>query len=179
MKIFDSIKSLIKIGWANRWIRTLMLFIIVFIPLIAIDQGTKAGIFNGDKSGHPSDPVGDWKVIAFRSQFHTSTTFLDFIGSSLPLWSALLIDYVLVIAFAALIAFSKTKLTSIAASVAFAGILGNTIDASAFQGVRNVFFIPWRDNGTFNFADVIIVVGSIGTGLSFMVPMLLKDFKKK
>lgn len=156
-----------------------MLFITVFAPLIIIDQGTKGGIFNGDTSGHPSDVVADWKIIAFRSQFHTSTTFLDFIGKSLPLWSALLIDYILVFVFAAIIAFSKTKLTTIAASIAFAGILGNTIDASAFHGVRNVFFIPWRDNGTFNFADVIIVVGSIGTGLSFIVPMLLKDFKKK
>lgn len=179
MKISNQIKTLVQKGWDNKWIKNLMIFIIVFVPIIAIDQGTKAGIFDGDKSGHPSETVADWKIIAFRSQFHTSTTFLDFIGGSLPLWAALLIDYTLVFAFASIIIFSKTKLTTVAASFAFAGILGNTIDASAFHGVRNVFFIPWRDNGTFNFADIIIVIGSIGTGLSFIVPMLLKDFKKK
>lgn len=156
-----------------------MIFIIVFVPLIAIDQGTKAGIFTGDKSGRQSDTIADWKIIAFRSQFHTSTTFLDFIGSSLPRWAALLIDYILVFLFASIIAFSKSKWTSALASIALAGIIGNTIDASVIHGVRNVFFIPWMDRGTFNFADVIIVVGSVLTGLSFLIPLFKKETPKK
>ncbi len=169
----------VKKAWANKWIKNIIILILVLVPLLTIDQVTKGEIFNGDKSGTQSDTIANWKIIAFRSQFHTSTTFLDFIGTKLPLWSSLLIDYILVVAFGAVLAFSRTKFSAISASIALVGILGNTIDASHFHGVRNVFFIPWADRGTFNFADVIIVIGSVLTGFSFVWSVFKKPSPNK
>lgn len=168
-------KSVFLKAWANKYFKNLVLFALVFIPLILIDQLTKNFIFNGDKSGTPSETLSNIKIIATRSQFHTSTTFLDFIGTKMPYWASLLIDYVLITLFSAMLVFSKTKFNAIAISIALSGIIGNTIDASAFHGVRNVFFIPWMDRGTFNWADLVIVVGAILTGLSFIVQIFKKD----
>lgn len=64
--------------------------------------------------------------------------------------------------------FFRHPLLIVAISLIFVGSLGNTIDRLAFGYVRDIIYLPWFDKGTFNFADVDVIVGSI----IFVITML-------
>ncbi|SYV91101.1 lipoprotein signal peptidase, partial [Mesomycoplasma hyorhinis] len=47
--------------------------------------------------------------------------------------------------------------------ILLAGNIGNELDRLLYQnGVKDIIFIPYRDKGTFNFADIFIISGPIG-----------------
>lgn len=166
----------IKKYWEFTWFRSYIYALIVLIPLLIVDQVSKAIIYDGSHISNVGETQSDWGFIAFRSQFHTSTTFLDTIGKSMPHWASITLDYVLLIIFTVALFFIKKKWYSIALAVLLAGVIGNTLDASIFHGVRNVMFIPYNDSGTFNFADIFIVVGSIMLAV-LIIWGLFKDWK--
>ena len=53
------------------------------------------------------------------------------------------------------------------------------VDRFIFKGVRDVFFLPFADLGTFNFADVCIIFGSIGFVVSAVTFSLIEIYKEK
>jgi signal peptidase II len=57
--------------------------------------------------------------------------------------------------------------------------MGNMVDRFIFKGVRDVFFLPFADLGTFNFADVCIIFGSIGFVVSAVTFSLIEIYKEK
>jgi signal peptidase II len=56
--------------------------------------------------------------------------------------------------------------------------MGNTIDRINYQYVRNILFIPWFDNGTFNLADAIITISAL-CSLVFLLIMIWNSEKKE
>lgn len=167
----------IKKYWQFTWFKSYVFALITMIPLLFIDQLSKGVIYDGNRDSTAGDTQSDWGFIAFRSQFHTSTTFLDTIGKSMPFWASITLDYVLLMVFTVALFFVKNKYYAIALATLLTGVIGNTLDASIFHGVRNVMFIPYNDSGTFNFADIFIVVGSIMLALLIFYG-LFKDWKK-
>lgn len=102
----------------------------------------------------------DLTVIGIRSYAHTNSTFMTFINIDIAKWVKLLITYLMAGLLILWSMFSKTKLRVIALSVMVAGILGNGFDVTHFNYVKDIFFTPWWDRGTFNFADTLIIMGS-------------------
>ncbi len=90
-----------------------------------------------------------------------------------------LINFVILIACLVSLIFWKNPLLSIFISFIFSGSLGNTIDRLAYGAVRDIIFVPWLDRGTFNFADMDVVVGSIGFSITIIVLFAKPYFSKK
>lgn len=163
----------------NKTLRNAIIFIIVFTILFLSDILLKYFLF--DKAAENPliyDAVAnqkDYVVIGVRSLAHYSTTFLDFANMEIPNWASILISSIIAAIITVLIAISRTKVAVIGLSIMLAGTLGNTIDNIYHGYVRDVLYTPWLDKGTFNLADVLIIVG-----LPFaLIPTLVRAFKEK
>ncbi|MCK5945720.1 MAG: signal peptidase II [Mycoplasmataceae bacterium] len=119
----------------------------------------------------------NYKVIAGRSLLHTSTTFLDFVGITMPFWVGQLVAWTIVVIFILIAFLSNVKYLPAFIGVLLAGVIGNTLDSLYNGGVRDIFFIPWMDRGTFNLADLLVVIGAGLMGLSVLVEVFKKDGK--
>ena len=119
----------------------------------------------------------NYKIIAGRSLLHTSTTFLDFIGISMPFWIGQLVAWIIVVVFVLIALFSNIKYLPVFIGILLAGVIGNTLDSLYNGGVRDIFFIPWMDRGTFNLADLLVVIGAGLMGLSVLVEVFKKEGK--
>ena len=85
--------------------------------------------------------------------------------------------FILIVCLISLI-FWKNILLSIFIAFIFAGSLGNTVDRLAFSYVRDIIFTPWLDKGTFNFADMDVIIGSFGFLITILTLYLIPYFKK-
>ncbi|QNM93396.1 signal peptidase II [Mycoplasma sp. Pen4] len=163
--------------------------IIAFIIVYAIDQVTKQVLFNhGDvfkMNGNgqvefngrwinpetPTSPIEYWNgFFGTRSIWHKGVTFVETHGN--VFWIQV-ISFI-IIAIILLLPLFVTGKYAYAYIVGFgfllAGDLGNATDRIVFNGyVKDVFFIPWHDRGTFNFADVLIF---FSIGYLFMIYLI-------
>lgn len=85
--------------------------------------------------------------------------------------------FILIVCLISLI-FWKNILLSIFIAFIFSGSLGNTVDRLAFSYVRDIIFTPWLDKGTFNFADMDVIIGSFGFLITILTLYLIPYFKK-
>ena len=74
--------------------------------------------------------------------------------------------------------FLAFDIRSIFIAFIFSGSLGNTVDRLAFSYVRDIIFTPWLDKGTFNFADMDVIIGSFGFLITILTLYLIPYFKK-
>ena len=155
----------------NKYVKNSIILSIFLIVFLLFDLLLKHFLFHDA----PSGVQWDFKILAGKSLLHKSTTFLDFIGVTLPFWVGQLISWSIVVMFLSMGFFTKIKYLPIFAGIILAGILGNTLDTVFNGGVRDIFFTPWMNRGVFNFADTIIVVGAMGLGAT----MIYNTFKKE
>ena len=159
----------------NKYIRNSFIFILVFIVFFSIDFITKKYFFHSpgviDKQGIIQY---DWKILGIRSYAHSTSSFFSLINVNVPQWIQVVAIFILIFIFAAFALIVKSKFTVISISIIVAGIMGNGIDQMLFYYVRDIFFTPWLDKGTFNFADLSIILG----GFLFILSIILSITKK-
>ena len=114
----------------------------------------------------------DWKIIAGRSLLHKSTTMFDFLHISVPFWLSQTISWLIVILFFWFSYKFKSIIAKAGSGIVLAGVFGNTLDNIFQGGVRDIFFIPWWDRGTFNAADIFVVAGGTLIGLSIVIAII-------
>ena len=164
----------------KKMIINFLISLLIIGFLLLIDLLTKSIFFNFpgayDKFGETKN---DLKIIAFRSQAHKTTTFLDFLKIDFNNLVIIIYSWLILFTIVVLIFFSRKKIFIVGFSFLFAGVLGNTIDRMIYNYVRNIFFTPWWDRGTFNFADVAIVLGSAITFVAIIYKIFYLDKKKE
>ncbi|UUM20019.1 MULTISPECIES: signal peptidase II [unclassified Mycoplasma] len=194
-----SIKTNHKFIWYNFGI-----FLGVFVALLLIDQITKTFLFDhGDvfkmnakgeipllfpdgsvrfvrpESINPASPNEwtNWKIIGFRSVWHHGVTILPN-----PNFKIIQAISVLIVILGLVLPFftsKKSRMTFICLGIIASGAFGNALDRFLFLNhVKDIFYLPWADKGTFNFADVCIILGMIILIVYLFISFIIDVFKE-
>lgn len=155
----------------------------VFASLMLVfDLLTKHFLFinpNGDSGEleYTWGPVQhNFKIFGIRSVINTGLTFIP--SSTINVALVTFFNVFILIGCIVFILFFNSTWYSVFIGLIFAGALGNTIDRLAFGWVRDIIFIPWFDNGTFNIADVSVIIGCIGLAITLICQFLIAYWKK-
>ncbi|WKX02807.1 signal peptidase II [Candidatus Mycoplasma mahonii] len=150
-----------------KWI----FFGLIFLILLAADQSLKHFFFN-----EPFDEIQhDFKFIGIRANLHYGTTMFDMLNIPISNFWSIVLFAALAVIFLVILFFTRSPWVIISLSILIAGIFGNGLD-NIFKGyVRNIIFMPLRDLGTFNLADIFVVIGAPLTGIT----LIFTSFKKK
>lgn len=151
-------------------------FIIVFVAstiFLLIDLLTKHFLFQdpGEGPGQKVDSYSNW-LFGIRSVRNPGLTFFGPEAVNVALitffnviiWISCLVSLIVL----------KNALLIVCISLIFSGSMGNTIDRLHFGYVRDIIYLPWFDRGTFNFADVDVILGSF----MFVGTMIVITIKK-
>lgn len=150
------------------FIKTAIIIAITLAVFYGIDFATKTVWFDEAKAVSNANLMTndiidhDWTVIGIRSYAHYNSTLFSSLKINMPDWAHHLMAFglsAMIIAMAFLN--RRTKLLVVGFSILLAGILGNGIDRLFHGYVMDIFFTPFHDTGTYNFADVTMVIGGI------------------
>ena len=159
--------------------KTIIINYVVFLSLIfvllLIDLLTKQYLFDEDEGNLNQITYQNW-LFGIRSYPNPGLTVFGDAKIDIVLVSTINI-FILIVCLISLI-FWKNILLSIFIAFIFAGSLGNTVDRLAFSYVRDIIFTPWLDKGTFNFADMDVIIGSFGFLITILTLYLIPYFKK-
>ncbi|WP_373598023.1 signal peptidase II [Metamycoplasma equirhinis] len=182
-KTKKSIPFFTKEYWKKEWksiLINLAVYLGIFVGGILIDLLTKEFIFDKraiDDSSKQYTIVSN-SFIRFWSVFHRGTTLE--IGLSKPGLHTVSILIILVTLFVSLMLHGKKYWWVIAGlALAASGSFGNMFDRFKFDGVRDIINFPWADYGTFNFADVWLVLGGIWIVISITVISIINYVQEK
>ena len=148
-------------------------FLSSIFVLLLIDLLTKQYLF--DEGNLNQITYQNW-LFGIRSYSNPGLTVFGHAKIDIVLVSTINI-FILIVCLISLI-FWKNILLSIFIAFIFAGSLGNTVDRLAFSYVRDIIFTPWLDKGTFNFADMDVIIGSFGFLITILTLYLIPYFKK-
>ena len=156
--------------------KTIIINYVVFLSsifvLLLIDLLTKHYLF--DEKNLNNVTYQNW-LFGIRSIKNSGLTV--FPNASDVVLVSIINIFILIVCLISLI-FWKNILLSIFIAFIFAGSLGNTVDRLAFSYVRDIIFTPWLDKGTFNFADMDVIIGSFGFAITILTLYLIPYFKK-
>ncbi|MFV8489380.1 signal peptidase II [Mycoplasma sp. 31_09] len=120
-------------------------------------------------------------VFGIRSIWHKGVTFLT--TNNITFIQVISFIIAIAILLAPLYPSRHSLLYSAFFGILLAGDLGNATDRVAFSGyVKDEFFVPWLDKGTFNFADITVFIGVIlimGTIVVTTIMEIIKEKKEK
>ena len=157
--------------------KTIIINYVVFLSLIfvllLIDLLTKQYLFD---EGNLNQIIYQNWLFGIRSYPNPGLTVFGDAKIDIVLVSTINI-FILIVCLISLI-FWKNILLSIFIAFIFSGSLGNTVDRLAFSYVRDIIFTPWLDKGTFNFADMDVIIGSFGFAITILSLYLIPYFKK-
>lgn len=160
--------------------KTIIINYVVFLSsifvLLLIDLLTKQYLFDENNLYNVTNKITyqNW-LFGIRSIKNSGLTFLP--NASDVVLVSIINIFILIVCLISLI-FWKNILLSIFIAFIFAGSLGNTVDRLAFSYVRDIIFTPWLDKGTFNFADMDVIIGSFGFLITILTLYLIPYFKK-
>lgn len=165
-----------KLGKKRIYINIAILLIVVLVCLL-IDQLSKNLVFSDTDYKNPTlAPKYNWGFIGFRPLLHHGvTTKIDnLVGfTGIHIFAFALTIFLLIF-----IPFSKHYAYAFFLSILLAGNWGNELDRFINDNsVKDLIFIPYRDNGTFNFADVFIFLGPSGFALVYFIDYILEKYK--
>ncbi|WBP84215.1 signal peptidase II [Mycoplasmopsis edwardii] len=197
---FNKFLTNIKVN-KDKIIISYIICLTAFIIFLSIDQVTKSllfehgsvfeGKYDGDlfyvkladerfviaESIYPkeSDQWINYKIIGIRSIWHGGVTFLKTRNQTFI--QGLSILFLIVMPLTLLFNHKRYKLIGFIIGLVLAGTAGNMIDRFVFLGhVKDILFIPFvRDRGTFNAADVEIMLGIA----IFVINTLFGSFRKR
>ena len=170
----------------------IFIFVAVMIVCFSIDWITKYAIFDkavsqatdGNYIKVTDGGAKDLTIIGTRSMAHYNSTMFSALNLDISYAGRVAINFTLVALFIIPMLFVKSKWVAFSLGVLVGGMLGNSLDVLVTTAggnltdkgyVRDIIFTPWRDNGTFNIADVIVVTGS---GLLFLYAVYVLIFDK-
>ncbi|UUD35923.1 signal peptidase II [Mycoplasmopsis citelli] len=184
-KFLNNLKTNKKVIFINY-----IVFLIIFISLLLIDQSTKRIFFNHgsvfelDGNGNfitpfkgalkpsdiaPKDPK-EWinlGIIGIRSVWHHGVTLVN--NPNFELIQAISVIVTLLGLLLPLFSVSEKKILFSCLAIIASGAFGNALDRFLFDNnVKDIFYFPFADRGTFNFADVCIILG-----MAFLVIYLI------
>ena len=181
----------------NFRIKVIIGFTIFALIFFAIDWVTKHYLFNGEYvnwnngGSYINFTEKNYEVLGVRSVAHDNSTIFSALSLTFPDWVHYSINFIIALVFAFIPFFSKSLFLGLACGIIFGGIMGNSLDKSFsatseeyYQQffnktfVRDIFYIPWLDRGTFNFADVAIIVGS-GLLIIHIIISNIREYKKE
>ncbi|MBU4689902.1 signal peptidase II [Mycoplasma zalophidermidis] len=181
---FTEFKNYLKDKWLNHKKQILinyLIFTILFIMLLAIDQITKAALFKwADFNNYKGDRtvIYEGAIIGVRSVEHYGVTVLPWENKA----TIIIIQILSIIMFLALLTvpfFTESKTIVVMMALLCAGSIGNMLDRFLWAGhVKDIFFCTFlekwqgKEIGTFNFADVVLVGGCIGLLIYFVVSLI-------
>ena len=160
--------------------KTIIINYVVFLSsifvLLLIDLLTKQYLFDENNLYNVTNKITyqNW-LFGISSIKNSGLTFLP--NASDVVLVSIINIFILIVCLISLI-FWKNILLSIFIAFIFAGSLGNTVDRLAFSYVRDIIFTPWLDKGTFNFADMDVIIGSFGFLITILTLYLIPYFKK-
>ena len=160
--------------------KTIIINYVVFLSLIfvllLIDLLTIHYLFDENNLYNVTNKITyqNW-LFGIRSIKNSGLTFLP--NASDVVLVSIINIFILIVCLISLI-FWKNILLSIFIAFIFSGSLGNTVDRLAFSYVRDIIFTPWLDKGTFNFADMDVIIGSFGFLITILTLYLIPYFKK-
>ena len=153
-------------------------FTAIVAVLLLIDLLTKGLLFewgNELEGKHQGTNEYSWKN-AFFGIRSISNSGLTVFGGILPTGVIHFFNFIILFVCIGFLIFIKSKSFITAIAFIFAGTLGNMIDRFAFQGhVRDIIFLPWANRGTFNFADVDALTGTI-IALVTLIVHIIKQY---
>lgn len=156
--------------------KTIIINYVVFLSsifvLLLIDLLTKQYLF--DEKNLDNVTYQNW-LFGIRSVKNSGLTV--FPNASDVVLVSIINIFILIVCLISLI-FWRNILLSIFIAFIFSGSLGNTVDRLAFSYVRDIIFTPWLDKGTFNFADMDVIIGSFGFAITILSLYLIPYFKK-
>ncbi|QZE12237.1 signal peptidase II [Mycoplasma sp. Ms02] len=188
----------------RRIIWSYLAFLTVFAILLLIDQLTKTFIFKhgnifesrlyGDsyyvtlenrevpaESIYPFNREDwiDWGIIGFRSIYHRGVTILP---KGVNITFIQILSVAILVVILTVLYFVDWKAAIFLAIIA-AGDAGNMLDRFIFKGhVKDILWVPFmeksRNLGTFNFADIWIVLGC-GLYVLYLLIEVLSDYISK
>ncbi len=169
-------------------IRNTIILISILFVFILIDQLTKVFIF---AKADPNWKVGiesgrfisEGKLFGIRLVINTGM-FSSLGADTVPYWGVQTITSLIAIIVILVALFNKNLITVVGFSLIAAGALGNIldrymlIDDTSNKGhyVRDWIYNPWFDRGTYNIADIEVILGSTIAGLGILIG-LFKDIK--
>lgn len=147
----------------------LIIFSSIVFVLLLIDLLTKGLLFEWENGQGKNQTGGVQHVNALFGIRSVSNSGLTWGGNIFPTWVIHLFNIIILLACFFFLIILKSHVFAISIAFIFAGTMGNMIDRMTFSGkVRDIIFIPWADNGTFNFADVDAILGAIMTLIYFV-----------
>ncbi|MBN3534932.1 signal peptidase II [Mycoplasma procyoni] len=155
----------------------------ILLALILVDQLTKNLIFEHKEFvERPNWVEGknlfDYKVIGFRPILHVGVT--SKLHEKLGFITIHILSVVVFLVALHFMIFAKKYYYIVVLGFLAAGDFGNMLDRFIYaNGVKDILFIPWRDNGTFNFADLFIGAGAIGVAITIIIEALIMPYFKK
>ncbi|WP_027121448.1 signal peptidase II [Mycoplasma leonicaptivi] len=181
----DKLKKHLLIN-KKKIILSYIMFFVTFIIFFTIDQLTKNILFvHGDIktlkegfNGHLyvflpdnrellvesiwEDTIKNYSIIGIRSIWHGSTTFLSTRNTNTI--QSISIIFLILLPFFILIPSKHFLWQSFFIGLILSGNAGNMTDRFFFAGyVKDIFYFPFfKSSGTFNFADVAIILGITG-----------------
>ncbi|AZZ65397.1 signal peptidase II [Metamycoplasma phocicerebrale] len=179
------LKYFSKEYWKKYWkiiVINISIFIGAMFLFALVDLLTKEFLFKWkDKANlivNEDYAIGN-SFIIFKSILHKGTTIGIFESNMTMLH---IISFLIIFGALFGITFIKDKnfiSVSVFLSMVAGGSFGNMYDRFAFGGVRDIINLPWANYGVFNFADVWLVVGAIGTLLSIIITISVVYAKNK
>lgn len=136
-----------------------VIFFEIFLVLIIIDLVAKQTLYGKVETEN-------W-LFGIRSVPNKGLTFLPWLTADSILLT--IFNFIILISCLIYIIFLNSKWFAVFIAFIFSGCLGNTVDRLALGYVRDIIYFPWFDKGTFNFADVDVIVGSIGLFLTLII----------
>ncbi len=164
-----------KYSTQYEYLIKIIIIITTFFVWFLLDFLTKYFLFTFDVT---KQNIGvSYGIIGVRSYPHANTTLISFLKLSInPQFIGIFAIFMSLILIIMAIKV-KRKLISFWLMMIIAGILGNGIDFLRFGYVLDIIYIPWFDRGTFNLADVLIVVGIIGLAITIFINEVIRERK--
>ncbi len=149
-----------------------LVFLGVFVIFILIDQLTKTFLYD---NADDKQLVVTYQNALFgiRSVANYGLTFTG--NGSINIGLVTFLNIIILLACLIFVMFLHSYWFAIFIGLIFTGSLGNTIDRLSFGYVKDIIFLPWLDRGTFNFADVDVIVGCIGIVFTMITIYLVKS----
>ncbi|WLP85595.1 signal peptidase II [Mycoplasma seminis] len=197
---FSSYSKYLKANWKKVLAAYLML-LTTFIIFFAIDQITKTLLFHhidvnamikagkstGVIDGHQIGPEtiypnqSEWinyGLFGLRSIWHKGVTFMS--TGNIAFIQAISFIISIIILLVPLYPGKHMLLYAALFGILLAGDIGNATDRIAFHGyVKDIFYVPWFDKGTFNFADCSVFVSVIAIMIVIITNLIIEYIKEK
>lgn len=171
-----------------------LIFIVLFVILLLVDQLTKTFIFvHGDVhnlnenglvyvNGYWSNPesinyksIINYGIFGIRSIWHRGVTFLPSTFSI----TIIQIISILIFIFCLFVPLMINKKLTVFICFIASGDFGNMLDRFIFnEYVKDIFYFPWIDKGTFNLADAWVMIGAVLIFVYLVIELILDVIKK-